>query len=33
MITSKAELREVLQYEAQKYDIIPGLIGGATSSN
>lgn len=28
MITSKAELREVLQYEAQKYDIIPGLIGG-----
>lgn len=28
MITSKAELKEMLVYEAEKYDIIPGFIGG-----
>lgn len=28
MITSKAELKEILVYEAKKYDIIPGFIGG-----
>lgn len=32
MITSKAELKEMLVYEAEKYDIIPGFIGGVYAS-